>query len=348
MSRKVLFNSIKYIVSLSIGFVLLWAVLTNGGKIPLETVLGNLWEDISNAKLIYIFYSFLLFIFSNFLRGYRWNLILSSLGYKLNHSKTFLAVMSMYFANLIVPRLGEVTRCGILQKTQDVPVSTSLGSVVAERLLDVLSLFLLIFLALVLEFDRLGGFFRDFFTEKLGSLSQNIGLLIVLGVIVLGLLLVVYLFFRNNKEKITTHSLFIKIKNFIKELAAGFTSILKVRNPFGFWGSTIFIWVAYYLMSFLVFFAMPATENLGISAGLSVLIMGGLGMSAPVQGGFGTFHLLVSSILVLYGIPIEEGKSYATLLHSSQVLFILFFGGISMIIALVMGKKKMQNDRTNN
>jgi hypothetical protein len=124
------------------------------------------------------------------------------------------------------------------------------------------------------------------------------------------------------------------------ELTNGFTGILKLKNKVGFWVSTVLIWVFYFAMAYVVIFALPSTSHLGLLAGISILIMGGLGMSAPVQGGFGTYHILVGSVLGLYGVVAKDGYFFATLIHSSQTLSILFFGGLSFIISLKLKKKK--------
>jgi len=131
----------------------------------------------------------------------------------------------------------------------------------------------------------------------------------------------------------------LKIRRILSELAQGLVSIRQIKNKWGFWLSTFIIWLFYYLMAYIVFFAIPQTSHLGPLAGLSVLIMGGLGMSAPVQGGFGTYHIFVSSILALYGVAPEDGKFFAFLLHTSQFMTVLIVGALSFVISLLLTKK---------
>jgi len=128
----------------------------------------------------------------------------------------------------------------------------------------------------------------------------------------------------------------MKIRHFIKELLDGFLSIRRINNQLGFWASTLGIWLLYYGMLIVVFFAFPPTANLSLLSGLTLLIMSGLGMSAPVQGGIGVFHILVSSMLVLYGISAEDGKVFALVAHTTQFMTIMLFGGISFIISVFM------------
>ena len=131
---------------------------------------------------------------------------------------------------------------------------------------------------------------------------------------------------------------------FIKDLWKGVLSIKEIKRPKAFWFYTIGIWVIYFLMSYLIFFSYGPTAHLGIKAGLAVLIAGGIGMSAPVQGGIGTFHILVSSVLLLYLIPESEGQFFAFVVHSSQLLMVLVFGGISYIASLLIPERDSYRD----
>jgi uncharacterized membrane protein YbhN (UPF0104 family) len=142
------------------------------------------------------------------------------------------------------------------------------------------------------------------------------------------------------REKLHRNSIYLKIRQLVKELLEGFLSIRRVKSPILFWLSTLGIWALYYLMLIVVFYAFPPTVGLSFIAGLTLLIMSGLGMSAPVQGGIGVFHILVSSVLVLYGISVEDGKVFALIAHSTQFITIMVFGGISFVISVFMHKNQ--------
>ncbi len=303
--------------------------------------LSDLLERFKQVDYSWVFLSVFLSIISHIIRAYRWNLLLNPLGYKhLTVFRTFLAVMIGYFVNLLAPRAGEITRCGIMKKNDGVNMSVSLGSVVAERIVDLLGLIVIILLGLTLQFDRLSGFMLDFFNSKSNTVqlsSSAIQVLIVLGVVIVLVALVLWWM----RARIKRMPIYFKLRSFTIELYNGFTSVLKLENKVGFWGSTVLIWVFYFTMAYVVVFALPTTSHLGLLAGLSILIMGGLGMSAPVQGGFGTYHILVGSVLGLYGVVEKDGYFFATLIHSSQTLSILFFGGLSFIISLRLKKKKI-------
>jgi uncharacterized protein (TIRG00374 family) len=286
---------------------------------------------------------------AHWVRAYRWGIMLKPLGYPLHTFRTFNAVMVGYIANLFVPRMGEITRCGVLKKTDNVNMTASIGSVVAERIIDLLTLISLILLNLVLEYDLLVNFFKDLFNTKFSGIVQNLyAIYILAGVGFLGLV-ALYLILRVYKEKLKRIPLFLKIRNILRELVDGMMSIRKIENKIGFWLSTFLLWGLYYALTYIVIFSIEETSGLSLLAGLTILVTGSIGMATPVQGGIGAFHVLVSSVLVLYGVNLDDGLLFATVLHSSQVLAVLVFGSISMIVTVLLQNKKQANDnRTDN
>ena len=322
---------LKYGLSVVLAAFLFWLVFRN---ISFDEFAGKL----SSVNYGWILVSFALAIFSHLLRAYRWNLMLRPFGYELTTFRTFLAVMSGYLANLALPRLGEVTKCGVLKKNEGVSMSTAIGTVVVERLLDFIILLIITVLDFLLEFDMIYDFFAELFNFK--GIEQNkvplaIGGAVLTGLGVLGLFLL-----REFLKREYEHPALKKINDKLKELIAGFMSIRNVENFFGFMVSTVLIWLAYFFMSYVIFFAMPETSGLSMGVGLSILVAAGLGMSAPVQGGVGAYHAFVSGVLVIYGIEATTGLFFATLLHTSQVILVLIVGGMSMFISSFISAKK--------
>jgi hypothetical protein len=264
--------------------------------------------------------------------------LLEPVGYKsLSTYRTFKAVMIGYITNLAAPRLGEIARCGVLKRTDNVNMSASLGTVVAERVFDFLGLLSLIVLALILEFERLGILFVNFFNDKFSAIYMTTGKFVgifVFGFILAGALISLWWFRERFKRK----PLYFKLRSFLREMVYGFTSVLRLERRTGFWLSTALIWLLYYAMAFVMFYSYDSTSNLGLAAGLSILVMGGLGMSAPVQGGFGTYHFLVGAVLLTYGIAEKDGYFFATLMHTSQTISVMVVGGLSLLLTLP-GKK---------
>lgn len=259
-------------------------------------------------------------------RAWRWKLLIDAgESQKTKTINTFWALMIGYLANLLVPRAGEVARCGVLTKTEDRQMGTLLGTVILERTFDLLFMVSIIFLAFLLE--------RDLFVKlsselvSLDSLKEKI--LQYLPLLIGGLIVTmifIYLVFQKYKDS----SLFKKIRHFLRDLINGVISLRKVDNQLGFWSSSVFIWFTYYLMLIFMAWAIPSTASLSLSSMLMVMVMGSIGMVAPVQGGIGTFHALVAFILMAYGLSNEEGKIFAAIIHGSQVLTVIILGLIAL------------------
>jgi len=329
-------NILKYCLSLAIAGGLMWYVFK-------DMDLVEMWSKFQNANHSWLILVTVFTIIAAWSRAARWNMLLEPLGYRPSAFDATVAVFTGYFANQLIPRAGEVTRCGTLNRLEKVPVNVSFGTVVAERVFDVVTLLLLIGLAFFLEFGRLSDFFMSLFGEKLGLGQGNGNSQIVflgsLAVVGIGFLAAAWWFYRKNADRLRQNSLFAKIEGFVLGLVDGLLSVRKLRNPGMFLFHTVLIWTMYFLSSYVCFFVLPESSHLTLLAGLTILIMGGLGMSAPVQGGIGPYHILVSSALVLYGLSKENGLALATYIHGTQMILMLILGGISFIITLVKSPK---------
>ena len=327
-TSKKLFAIIKISVSLGLALLLFWYLYKDGFTDTLQRL-----KDVNYSWVVL---SLIVGVMAHTLRAYRWKLLLEPTGNNTTLVNTLTALLIGYMVNLAVPRLGEVSRCLVLKRSDNIPVTSSLGTVVSERVLDVLSLLTIIGITLIIEFEKLNEFFSSLFADRLSSAYLNLPNLLLLGSGVLVLLVLLWILFRN---KLRNSSWWQKIKTMGRQTWLGFISITRLRNPWLFWLSTLCIWVLYFFMSYVVFFAMEPTNHLGWRAGLALLVVGGLAMSAPVQGGIGAFHLLVAGLLIYYGVSREDGLSFAFLLHSSQLVLILITGLISSLILFSISKK---------
>ena len=315
-------KTIQYLISLGIAFFLLWLVFK-------DIDLANVWLKIKKANFTIIAISGVLALAAHWVRAARWALMLQPLGYRVNIYHTTLSVLVGYGANLIFPRAGEVARCGTLNKIEDVPFEKSFGSVIAERLIDVLVLLLLIFLNLLLEFDRLQGFFMAYFGQKFTNTSS----LLILSIIVIIFLALGFLLFKKFQSKIQQSKIFLKVRDLVSGLAGGFLSIKNLQNPALFIFYTFLLWFLYFITTYILCFALPETSGLSVLTALTIFTMGSIGMAAPTQGGIGSYHLLVGSIVVLYGLSEQDGITLATFLHAIQGLFfVALFGIIAFIL----------------
>ncbi|MFM6976935.1 MAG: lysylphosphatidylglycerol synthase transmembrane domain-containing protein [Sphingobacteriaceae bacterium] len=319
---------IKYLLFLSLAFFLLyWAF--RGQNISL------LLKSLKNANYFWISISALACLVAHVLRAIRWTMLIKPLGYQITTKNAFYAVMVGYLANLAFPRMGEVSRCGVLTKTDKVPIDQLVGTVITERFFDFLFLLSITGLAIALEFERIAGFIYQNGWLKIQHAFADNFLLIGLGVAVS----VVILFFllKNSIKRL--------LKPFSKTLQGfknGVLSFKKMPNQIKFLFFSSLIWLFYFLSTYLCFFALGATSNLGLLAGLATLVFGSLGMIVPVQGGIGAFHFMVAEGLTLYGIPKTMGLTFAAIIHSSQILVILLIGGWSLLLVLLQHSKNSQ------
>ncbi|MBC7451438.1 MAG: flippase-like domain-containing protein [Cytophagales bacterium] len=326
-------NAIKYLLMLGFGGLLFWYVLKDQDFNKIES-------DFRRADYFWIAVSILISLVAYIARALRWNLLLEPLDIKPPAYKTFLALMSGYFANIFLPRAGEVARCFVLNRMHKAPFNATFGSVVAERVFDLFGLLFLIGVTFILEFERISGFLSGIFIEKfqgLFSSLQTMYLFIAVGLFLLAGMIGMLWFLRHQIRKNTMYQ---KTSVFLGGVWEGVISIRKLEKKWVFLFYTVLIWTSYFFMSYTVFFALPATSHLGLNVGLVILVVGGLGMSAPVQGGIGAFHYLVASALVIYGVTKEDGVSYALLVHTSQTLVVILVGGISFILGFLLSKKE--------
>jgi glycosyltransferase 2 family protein len=252
---------------------------------------------------------------------------------------TFLIMMSGYLVNTIVPRLGEFTKPAFMSKKEKVPFSVTLGTIVVERLADLIMLFLLIFFVITTQHDLLYNFFAhdifapiiEKFTSSDGESSNKKWYIIGAIVLIAGYWGWNYLDKKTKDEKSAD-----KINEFADNMMMGLTSFQKLKSKTLFLGYTLLIWVLYFFMTYTCFFSLEATSGLSVAAGVALVTIGSLGRSVPVQaGGMGAYHWIISSALVLYAINKESGLALATIIHAAQTLFYLVLGGISMLIISV-------------
>ncbi|MBK7886610.1 MAG: flippase-like domain-containing protein [Bacteroidetes bacterium] len=313
--------ALRNLFFLAIGGVLLWLTFRNHD-------FSLVWEKVKTANPWWLGLSCLCSMAALISRAMRWIQLIEPLGYKPRLSTTYHAVTFAYLANMAVPRLGEISRCGALKKSDNVPFEKLVGTVIIERLADVFMLLVCIAMTAFLEFDLLGGFLYKQIIgpaiEKVGNGTFLIVILLIIAVIAGGSL---YALFRMSNPP----ALIQKIRGFALGLGDGLKSITKVKNKGLFLFHSLFIWTMYFMMSYLCFFALPETTSLGPSAALFIMVLGGIGMTAPVQGGIGTYHLLVSQGLLLYGLSETDGLVYATMSHAIATLLLILLGALSMI-----------------
>ena len=329
---KKLLSVLKYVLLLGISAALMWYAIRGQN-------LSRIGHYVRTANYFWLTLTLLLSALGYFSRAYRWQMQLEASRTPAGYWATYHAMMVGYLANLVLPRAGEVIRCSVLRRTSGVPVQVALGTVVTERVIDVLVLLGLLGATLALDFNR----FWTFASEKLlggrvDVLARNRTPLLLAALAgVLLLLAVGYTVFRNL-ERLRQNALFNKATLFVKGLLAGVFSVLKLRRKWLFLFHTLFTWTVYYLLDYLAFYCFPETYGLDMRAGLAVLTFGAFGMAAPVAGGIGPFHVLVQGVLLAYGLSPEAGIAYALVVHGAQTLLVVLMGGISFVAVAAADK----------
>ena len=297
---------------------------------------------IQHAHIFWLAMSVLVSFVAFLSRAYRWNLLIEPLGYKPSLKNTTSALMVGYLANIAVPRLGEVSRCGSLSTAEKIPFEKLLGTVIVERIIDVLSLAVAMVITILLQFNLVKNFvFENIINpirDKIVASVHNTFLLVIMMAAVIAMTAVIIYFLRAKASS----GLILKIRGLIKGMIEGVRSIRDLKNIPVFIFHSIFIWVMYYFMTYLAFFALDATASLSWQSALLILVAGGIGMSAPSPGGVGTYHFLVSQALMIYAVAKEDGVAFATMLHGSQTLIVILFGAVGYIV-LWFGNKKLKN-----
>jgi uncharacterized protein (TIRG00374 family) len=298
--------------------------------------LVSLWQNFKDANYMWVGLAAILALLAHVLRAYRWKLMLEPMGYQPSTYNTTLAVLIGYLTNLALPRAGEFARSASLQKLEDIPFEKSFGAVIAERVIDVIVLFVLIGVNLLLEFDRLKGLFVEIFGDKLKNTSTLL-MLAAGGLIFLGL---VFFLLKKNWNKLESIPLVQKIIEIGKGLWNGFSSVKNLKNPSVFVIVTLLIWALYYWTTYFLYISLDPNGTMSFLGILTILVMGSIGMAAPTMGGIGSYHFLVGKIVMLYGLTQQEGITLATFLHTMQgILFVLIFGVISLLLSFLAGKK---------
>ena len=328
--NKSLSKIFQYILLLSIGVFLCW-------KFFQTLDFNSLISKVKTGDFSWFYLVMLVSVIVYIIRTLRWQMLIRATGHETKFYNAFAALSISYFVSFVVPRLGEVTRCLSVKKQHDIPFMKLLGTVIIERVVDIVSLIILLFITLFLQFDRIMEFVK---TNVFQPLYENVILRIIGGNITLLLVVLlivisacsVFFYFRKY---IRTRSPKTIVK-FVDGLKDGLTSIGKLKQKKLFIFYTFLIWVCYYLMTYFWFFVFKETSTLGWGACLSILAIGTIGRSVPIQGGgMGAYHFLVTSVVVLYGLSEEWGKDLATLIHAGQTFFTFVMGLVGLLIFFI-------------
>lgn len=294
---------------------------------------SRLWSDFQNMNLFWFLLSTFFGIMSHVIRGWRWKLSLAPLGYNPNTSVSVYAIFIAYAANLVIPRVGEVSRCVVLERNSSVPFAQSLGTVVSERLLDTVMVVLITLVAVALQWPVFVKFVTSAgIASPAGGYSVSTWAVVLLSsvafVVLLCLLLKKMAFWK-------------KIRSFIAKFVEGLLSLTKMKNVWLFVLETVGIWFCYFMQFYLCFFCFEFTGGLSIAAGLLLFVAGSIAVVVPTPNGAGPWHFAIISIMMLYGVSSADSEAFALIVHSTQTLLVAILGIYALF--MLQFKKTLKN-----
>ncbi|TDO04722.1 hypothetical protein DET65_0626 [Sunxiuqinia elliptica] len=321
-------QALKFLAFLTLGALLFWLVYKDQDIERLKSILKN------DVNYWWVWLSLFFGLLSHISRTMRWSLMIEPLGKKPRLLNTFLAVMVGYLMNLVFPRMGEISRCGVLARYEKMSFTQLIGTVVVERIIDVIMLLLLTLIVIVGQFGQVIQFLENNpdVRDKLNSIAMSPW--VILSIVALIALVVVF------RKRLLHSSAFEKVRGILNNFAEGLKSIKDMKNKWAFILHSVFIWVMYYLMLYVVFFSFEFTSHLTMIAGLTTFVLGSYGMVAPVQGGIGAWHFMVVQALMVYGIDKADGMVFALLAHTSMTGMMIVVGLISLLILPFINRSK--------
>jgi uncharacterized protein (TIRG00374 family) len=325
--KKIAINTLKIIFFLGLGVFIIWLALKDKSQAEIDKIKNS----IQQANYYWIALSCVVSLSSHYFRALRWKILLSPLGHHPKTNATFFAVMIGYFANLGIPRSGEVARCGILNTYEDVPFTEGFGSVIAERAFDLLCLILIFLIAFVMQFDKIYGIADTLVFTRLSGMSTKLlqQKLVVTAVLVLLLIISGFLFyFRRKIQELISG----KILNFINGLWQGLLSIKKIKQPLSFLVYTASIWVMYILQVYVCFFAFAETAHLSFLVAMVITAFGSIAIIL-IPGGTGLYQFIVIQILTTaYLIVDHHAEAFAWTVWASQFMMVIVGGLLSLVL----------------
>nr|WP_320057631.1 lysylphosphatidylglycerol synthase transmembrane domain-containing protein [uncultured Bacteroides sp.] len=326
--KKLIKKALKLVLPLVLGgFILFWVYrdfdFTKAGDVLVSGL--NWW---------WMLLSLAFGVFSHVFRGWRWKQTLAPLGAFPKTSNCVNAIFISYAANLILPRVGEVSRCGVLSKYDGVSFSKSLGTVVTERLIDSLCVLLITAVTLMLQINIFNRFFEETGTDinSIGELFTSVQLYIVLFCLV-GVGVLLYYLMR-------TLSFFEKVKGIALNVWEGILSLKGVKNIPLFILYTVLIWFCYFMQFYITFYCFSFTSDLGVLAGLVMFVGGSFAVIVPTPNGAGPWHFAVISMMMLYGVNATDAGIFALLVHSIQTFLVVLLGVYGLAALPFINKKQ--------
>lgn len=322
-SRKFLLN----LIFLLLAAALMWLILK-------RVDLKESWKAMKQADFSWIIAASCVTLMAHFLRAYRWNYLLEPLGYRMHEGRSFLAVLCGYLVNAGTSRGGELVRCAMLSRSENIPVALLLGTVITERIVDVIMLGFMFGAALLFEFKYLYGYVSEHVFLPLHDKFGTSGLITMAALLLAAFGLAIVFFTGKKKKSANTDE-----AGLLQRLSAGLRSIFLLKRPWAFLFASIGIWLCYALSAWMLMKSLPATAHLWPTAGLSIVLFSAIGISIPAPAGLGIVFPIAHGIEQVYAVSAQDAGSYALLNLAFNNLLILLVGSLSYLIFWLMMQK---------
>lgn len=334
MDKKKLIAILKYVIGVGLGVGLFYFAFKN-------IDLKEFWENRREINYWWVGLALAIAILSHWFRAVRWKMLLKAAGYPSNSVNLFASTMVGYLVNQAIPRGGEISRVSLTSQTEQIPLSACFGTLVTDRAFDMLILGLLVLGIGIAEYDQILQIFQDALANSGKNSADDAAgggfpwKWVLLGILAAGILLAIIF-----RKKIAQINLKEKVLTFVRGLWQSLLSIRNLDRPFLFVFYTLGIWICYILMTYLVFFSIPETSNIGPFFGLIAFTMGGIGMVIPSPGGIGSYHYAIALTFGVYWQTLgyadstasfNVGLKIAFIIHTAQLLMILAVGALSYL-----------------
>lgn len=334
--RKAIINILKFVLSLGLGVLLVWLALKNLSAQDIK----KMQDAFVRTNYYWLVPGLAVGMLSNIVRAYRWRLLLNAIGYNPKIGNTIYAVMVMYLGNLAFPRLGEVSRCALLSRHENIPIQKLIGTMITERIVDVISMLLIGVYLFISEYDVLANFFEQtIFKSESHSDNSMLKWVIVIG----GFLFAIAVW--SLLKRFQEHAIIRSIIEKIEGLLEGAKSIFKLKNAWLFIFHSVMVWLCYTLMVYVCYQALPETSGANFNSALTIVFFGGIAFIAT-QGGIGSYPLAVQAVLALYGIAGAIGYAFGWIVWGVQTVLVIVVGLLSLVLISVTNKAASQSEHS--
>lgn len=322
LNRKTITNVLLIVLT---ALIFMW--------IGLKTDWTATWKAIMSSDIKWVAASVVVMILGHWLRGYRWNMLTAPAGFPLNAKRSFYAVMSGYLINVATSRGGEVVRCAMAAKTEKAPVDLLIGTVVTERLVDMLMLLLVCITGLLVEFEHIYGFFDRYILQPLSAFATLSNVLIIAAV------LVSLVLFIKLRKKTPTDKSPGKIATLLSGFSRGLKTIFTLQYPGLFFLFSAGIWLCYMVSGYFLLQSLPVTAHMGFGSAISLLIFSAVGIAIPLPAGAGVWGAISFGLQAVYALNQKDAETFGVFNLAYQNLFSIIVGGICYLLLMIEMRK---------